>query len=216
VTPMNDDTAILSVLPAGQMPDADPEQEREDSLAEELAHAAPKRWWNRGTVVLAGLVLLAGGFVGGLQAQKHWGTATTAGGGGFAGAGGAAAGRYGGGAGRTGAGAYGFGGGGFGQGAGGTGQGGTGQGTGTGTGSGAAATAAAAGVTGTVKLVDGSTIYVQTSDGNVVTVDTTKKTAVAAASKSTLGSIKAGQTITVQGATGSDGKVAATSVTATK
>jgi hypothetical protein len=194
---MNDDTAILSALPAGQLPDADPEDERADGLAEELAHAAPKRWWNRGTVVLAGLVLLAGGFVGGLQAQKHWGTASTASG--FpAGFGAGAAGRYGGGTGRTGAGTYG---------------GGTGQGTGQ---SGAATAPAATGTTGTVKLVDGSTIYVQTSDGNVVTVNTNGKTTVSAATKSTLKSIKAGQTVTVQGAAGSDGTVTATSVTTSK
>jgi len=209
VTAMNDDTAILSALPAGQLPEADPADERADGLAEELAHAAPKRWWNRGTVVLAGLVLLAGGFVGGLQAQKHWGTASTPSGfpaGGFGGGAGAGAGRYGGGTGRAGAGAYG----GFGPGTGGTGQ-------GAGTGPAAATTApAAAGTTGTVKLVDGSTIYVQTSDGNVVTVNTNGKTTVAAASKAALSSIKAGQTVTVQGATGADGSVTATSVTAQK
>jgi len=211
VTPMNDDTAIMSALPAGQLPEAEPEQERADSLAEELAHAAPKRWWNRGTVVLAGLVLLAGGFVGGLQAQKHWGTASTASRfptGGFGAGAGTGAGRYGGGTGRAGAGAYG--GGGFGQG-----TGGTGQGTGTGQ-TGAAAAAAPAATTGTVKLVDGSTIYVQTSDGNVVTVNTNGKTTVSAASKAALSSIKAGQTVTVQGAAGSDGAVTATSVTAQK
>ncbi len=209
MTPMNDDTAIMSALPAGQLPEAEPEQERADGLAEELAHAAPKRWWNRGTVVLAGLVLLAGGFVGGLQAQKHWGTASTTASrfpaGGF-GAGGAGAGRYGGGTGRAGAGAYG--GGGFGQGAAGAGQG-TGQ-------TGAAAATAPAATTGTVKLVDGSTIYVQTSDGNVVTVNTNGKTTVSAASKAALSSIKAGQKVTVQGAAGSDGAVTATSVTAQK
>jgi Cu/Ag efflux protein CusF len=214
VTPMNDDTAILSALPAGQLPEAEPEQERADGLAEELAHAAPKRWWNRGTVVLAGLVLLAGGFVGGLQVQKNWGTTSTASrfpAGGFgAGAGaGAGAGRYGGGTGRGGAGAYG--GGGFGQG-----TGGTGQGTGATGQTGAAAATAPAATTGTVKLVDGATIYVQTSDGNVVTVNTNGKTSVAAASKAALSSIKAGQKVTVEGATGSDGAVTATSVTAQK
>ena len=107
MTGMNDDTAILSALPAGQLPEADPADERADGLAEELAHAAPKRWWNRGTVVLAGLVLLAGGFVGGLQAQKHWGTASTPSGfpaGGFGGG----AGGFGGGAGGFGGGAGGF------------------------------------------------------------------------------------------------------------
>jgi hypothetical protein len=210
VTPMNDDTAILSALPAGQLPDADPAQEREDGLAEELAHAAPKRWWNRGTVVLAGIVLLVGGFVGGLQAQKHWGTASTTAAGFPGAAAGAGAGRYGGGTGRTGAGAYG--GGNFG---GGFGQGGTGTGTGTGTGAGTAAPAAS-GASGTVKLVDGSTIYVQEADGTVVTVNTNSKTTVAAASKTKLSSIKAGQKVTVAGATGSDGTVTATSVTSSK
>jgi hypothetical protein len=202
VTPMNDDTAILSALPAGQLPDAEPDDESRDGLAEELAHAAPKRWWNRGTVVLAGLVLLGGGFVGGLQVQKNWGTASTASrfpAGGFNGA--AAAG---GGAGR-------YGGGGTGRGGftgGGATQGGAAQGGG--------AAPASSGTTGTVKLVDGSTIYVQTSDGNVVTVNTGPKTAVAAASKSTIKSIKAGQKVTVQGAAGSDGAVTATSVTTQK
>jgi hypothetical protein len=196
VTPMNDDTAILSALPAGQLPDAEPEDESRDGLAEELAHAAPKRWWNRGTVVLAGLVLLAGGFVGGLQVQKNWGS-TRSGNTGFpAGGFGAGAGRYGGGTGRAGAGAFGSG----------------------GAPGGAQPTAAAAssGTVGTVKLVDGSTIYVLTQDGNLVTVNTDGKTTVSAASKSTLKSIKAGQKVTVQGATGSDGSVTATSVTTQK
>jgi len=203
VSPMNDDTAILHPLPPGQLPDADPEDERHDGLAEELAHAAPKRWWNRGTVVLAGLVLLGGGFVGGLQVQKHWGTSSSASGfpAGFGGAG-----RYGGANGGTGrgAGAYGggaLGGGGFTQG---------------GAGPGPAATAASSGTTGTVKLVDGTTIYVQTQDGNLVTVNTNGKTTVSAASKSTVKSIKAGQHVTVEGAAGADGSVTATSVTTRK
>jgi hypothetical protein len=196
VTPMNDDTAILSALPAGQLPDAEPEDESRDGLAEELAHAAPKRWWNRGTVVLAGLVLLAGGFVGGLQVQKNWGS-TRSGNTGFpAGGFGAGAGRYGGGTGRAGAGAFGSGG-----------APGRAQPT---------AAVASSGTVGTVKLVDGSTIYVLTQDGNLVTVNTDGKTTVSAASKSTLKSIKAGQKVTVQGATGSDGSVTATSVTTQK
>lgn len=205
MTSMNDDTAILSALPAGQLPEARPEDESRDGLAEELAHAAPQRWWNRGTVVLAGLVLLAGGFVGGLQAQKHWGTASTPSG--FPAGG---AGRYGGangGAGRGGAGGYGgnFGGGG-----------GLAQGGGAPGGTQGATAAASSGTTGTVKLVDGTTIYVQTQDGNLVTVNTNGKTTVAAASKSSLKSIKAGQKVTVEGAAGADGTVTATSVTTGK
>jgi hypothetical protein len=211
VTSMNDDTAIISALPAGQLPDAEPEDESRDGLAEELAQAAPKRWWNTGTVVLAGLVLLAGGFVGGLQVQKHWGTPATASrfpGAGFANGG---AGRYGGGAGRGGAGAYG--GGAFGGGA----QGAGAQGAGAqGAGAQGGARTASSGTTGTVKLVDGTTIYVQTQDGNLVTVNTNGKTTVSAASKSTIKSIKAGQKVTVQGAAGSDGTVTATTVTTQK
>jgi len=202
VTPMNDDTAVLSALPVGPAPE--PEDDRDD-LAEELAHAAPKRWWNKGTVVLAAIVLLVGGFVGGLQAQKNWGTSATTAGNGFN------AGRgtgYGGGG--TGRAAGGYGNLGGGQFPGGAAQGGAAPG-GTGT-----ATAAAAGTTGTVKLVDGSTIYVQTADGNVVTIKTDGKTAVSAASKSTLKSVKAGQSITVEGSTATDGTVTATSVTTRK
>src|SRR3954447_16645505 len=148
---MNDDTAVLNVA-AG----AEDDVNRDDELAQELAKAAPKKWWNKATIVLAAVVLLVGGFVGGLQAQKQWGTSSTAGATGnrFPGAG-TGSGRYGGGAG-----AYGFpGGGNF-----------PGGGTGTGAGQGApaaGATTAAAGTTGTVKLVDGDTIYVQTADGNV-------------------------------------------------
>ncbi|MEV6842240.1 DUF5666 domain-containing protein [Actinoplanes sp. NPDC051411] len=210
---MNDDTAILSALPAGQLPDAEPEDESRDGLAEELAHAAPKRWWNRGTVVLAGLVLLAGGFVGGVQVQKNWGSTQSRGSGfpagGFAAGANGGAGRYGGGTGRGGAGAYGGGnlGGGAASQAGGAQAGGAQAG---------GAQAASSGTTGTVKLVDGSTIYVQTPDGNLVTVNTDGKTAVSAASKSSLKSIKAGQKVTVQGAAGSDGTVTATSVTTQK
>lgn len=38
-----------------------------------LAAAAPRRWWNRATPVLLAVFLLAGGFLGGVQAQKNWG-----------------------------------------------------------------------------------------------------------------------------------------------
>jgi hypothetical protein len=204
VTPINDDTAVLSALPIGPAPE-EVEDDRGDDLADELAHAAPKRWWNKGTVVLAAVVLLVGGFVGGLQAQKNWGTtATTAGNGGNQNRAG-----YGG----TGRAGYGnFGGGLF---PGGAAQGGAAQGGVAPGGTGTAAAAAAA-TTGTVKLVDGSTIYVQTADGNVVTIKTDGKTTVSAASKSTVKSVKAGQSITVEGSTASDGTVTATSVTTRK
>jgi hypothetical protein len=185
-----DDTAVLPAVPV------DDDGGERDDLAAELAKAAPKRWWNRGTLVLGAVALLLGGFLGGLQVQKHWGTSATAsnratgfgnlnrnaGGGyeGFAGGG------------RTGGGGF-----------------------GTGTGAAPSASAATA-TTGTVKLVDGSTIYVQTPSGDVVTVKTTGRTTVQTVSKSSLSEVKAGQTVTIQGPAGSDGTVTATSVTAGK
>ncbi|WP_229073488.1 DUF5666 domain-containing protein [Actinoplanes sp. DH11] len=45
-----------------------------DNLAGVRAATAPRRWWNRTTVALAGLALAAGGFVGGAAAQERWGT----------------------------------------------------------------------------------------------------------------------------------------------
>ncbi|WP_240670347.1 hypothetical protein [Actinoplanes solisilvae] len=175
---MNDDTAVIEPV-------------RDDGLAAELAKAAPRRWWNRGTVVLGALLLLVGGFVTGLQVQSRWGTtdAPAVRGGGF-----------GGGQNRA---AYG---GGFPQGApqGGAPQGGP-----------AASTPTAAGATtGKVKLVNGTTIYVETADGSVVTVKTDGGTTVATAGK--LADVKAGQSITVQGSAAADGTVTATAVTARK
>lgn len=183
----DDDTAVLTPVPA-------------DDLAVELARAAPRRWWNRATVVLGALVLVVGGFAGGLQAQKRWGPAETP-----AGANRAAGGF--GGQNRAGYGPAG----GFGN------FGGQAQG-------GAAPTASAAasgsggttGTTGTVKLVNGTTIYVQTADGELVTVRTDGATTVATAEKGRLSDVKAGQPVTVRGTAGEDGTITATSVTTEK
>jgi hypothetical protein len=187
----SDDTAVL---PAG--PAADEDGDVRDDLASALAKAAPKHWWNRGTLVLGAVALLLAGFLGGLQVQKHWGTAATASSNraGFAGANRNATGGY-----------QGF-----------PGAGREGGGLGNGTGGAPSASAAAAATTGTVKLVDGSTIYVQTPDGTVVTVKTTGTTTVQSAAKSSLKNLKAGQAVTVQGPAGTDGTVTATSVTAGK
>ncbi len=199
MTPTNDDTAILPMSDDPDTAAADPGDDagRDDDLASALAKAAPRHWWNRATVVLGALVLIVGGFLGGIQAQKQWGATTTAATGraGFGGSGG-----YPNFAGGTGRGQFG---------------GGTGTGTGTGTGATGGGTQAAAGTTGTVKLVDGNTIYLTTADGATVIVTTTGKTTVSTAAKGSLKDIKAGQTVTVQGAAGSDGSVAATSVTTT-
>lgn len=189
------DDTLTQDVPAAEEPG-----ERDDDLAAALAGAAPRRWWNRGTLVLGGCALLLAGFLGGVLVQQHWGATAVAGNRTAAGANRGAAGEFGG-----------FGGAGRGTGTFGGGQTGGGQ-TGSGSGTGSAAGAA---TTGTVKLVDGSTIYVQTANGDVITVRTTPKTTVRTAKTGTIADVKAGQSVTVQGPAGSDGTVAATSVTAT-
>lgn len=171
---MNDETAVIPAV-----------GDDHDGLSKELAAAAPKRWWNRGTVGLGVAALLMGGFLGGVQVQKQWGAET------------AAAGAFPGGGNRGGfpsglsaSGAPG----GFGQNA----EQGTEAGTGT---------------TGKVKLVNGKTIYIETEDGSTVTVKTDGGTTVATAKKGKLSDVKAGDSVTVEGETATDGSVTATSVT---
>ena len=77
-------------------------------------------------------------------------------------------------------------------------------------------TAAASATTGKIKLVDGTTIYIETATGDVITVKTSGTTTVQSASTVKLSDLKAGVTVTIQGPAGSDGIVTATSVTATK
>jgi hypothetical protein len=181
VTTTNDETAIISRI----------EEPDHDGLSGELAAAAPKRWWNRGTVGLGVALLLMGGFLGGVQAQKQWGTSTTA-----------ASGFPAGGMGRTG-------GGGFPR----TGASGA---PGAFPQETAATAATGGGTTGKVKLVNGRTIYVETADGTVVTVKTDGTTTISTATKGKLSDVKAGQSITVEGTAAADGSVTATEVTATK
>jgi hypothetical protein len=149
-----------------------------DDLSEQLAAKAPNRYTNKATVYLVGLVLLVGGFLGGTQVQKHFGTASSS----------------------TNAPAVfpsnfrnAFGGGG-----------GTGGGTGAGGG----------GTTGTVKLVDGTTVYVTTSDGNIVIVHTNSDTTVTTAG--TVKDLTTGSTVTVTGQTAADGSVTASRIVKTK
>jgi hypothetical protein len=164
-----------------------------DDLSERLDAVAPRRWTSRTTLALSGLVLLIGGFVGGAQVQKHWGTAANASsnsrpgivlpsgnpfaGGNFGGRGG-------------------------------------GNGNGGGTGNGG--TGAAAGTTGTVKLVDGTTVYLTTADGQTIIVKTSPSTTVNVNQPGALKDLAPGATVTIQGQTASDGSVNATSITKTK
>jgi hypothetical protein len=156
-----------------------------DDLSEQLQAAAPRRWATRTTLILAGLVLLVGGFVAGAQVQKQWGgtgssaaTGTGNRGTGFPQAGASFP-----------AGAFG----------------GRGQGTGTTGGN---------STTGTVKLVDGTTVYITTASGQTVIVKTDGSTTVE--TPGALSNLTAGSTVTVQGTTGSDGSVTASRITKTK
>jgi hypothetical protein len=148
------------------------------SLEVELAAAASQQWWNRWTVYLVGAALVLGGFIGGIEMQKAYGSSASP----------AASGPQG----QRGNGGYG----GF-------------------PGGGAVpSTAASRPTTGTVKLIDGTTVYVQTESGEVVTVRTNEETAVAVAGA--LKDLKAGDKVTVQGQTDSEGTVTATTVTGSK
>ena len=66
-----------------------------------------------------------------------------------------------------------------------------------------------------MKLVDGTNVYVTTADGSIVKVTTSPTSKVSKATPGSVGDLKAGDTVVVQGATGADGSVAATSITQT-
>lgn len=200
-----EDLAASSAVPAASPPPSDEDllnsSPFEGDLSEELAaEPRPRRRPPSVTLLLGAAVLIVGGFVGGVQADRHWGAKQSPNASSFLSQ---LASR------RAGQGGGGFGGGGFGGqfGAGGAGgAGGLGRRGGNG-----AAGGAGGGTTGTVKLVDGDTIYVQTPNG-IVRVKTTKSTKVTIAKKSTAKSLKTGSTVVVQGTPSQDGTVTATSV----
>ncbi|GIE34370.1 hypothetical protein Ait01nite_074150 [Actinoplanes italicus] len=186
----NRDTEVLPRQSSGH-PDLD----------EALAAVAPRRWWNRTTVGLLGLALLAGGFLGGVQAHERWGTGETQAGGAPNGAGMPS---------------------GFGPAPGGS------RGPGAPgarpevSGSGAApggtvqggAQPAMGAVVGTVKVVDGTTLYVQTDAGETITVRTAADTTVKVSQVASLESITSGLPVTVEGLPDSEGVISATAITA--
>ncbi|MFC7529897.1 hypothetical protein [Actinoplanes sp. GCM10030250] len=198
MTSTDQDTEIL---PRTETPPPPPD------LTEAIEAAAPRRWWNRTTIALLGVALLAGGFLGGVQAQERWGTDETSslperlpGGAGMpsglprggqsaapgaadpAGAPGPAAGAAGPAAADPAA--------------------------------PGAAGPAAAGTAGTVKLVDGKTLYLQTAAGETVTVRTTDTTTVKVTQLSALSSLTPGQQVTIAGTPDEEGILNATAVTA--
>lgn len=165
-----------------------------DDLQAELSAAAPKRWYNRATYVLGALALLVGGFLAGVQVDKHYGSGSSA-----ANARNAALSAL----------ANGFngrGGGGF-EGNGFPGRGGTNPSASPTT------SAAAQSLTGKITLVDGTTVYVTLANGDVLTVRTTTSTKVTVGTATKVSQLKAGQTVTVTGPADSSGNVTASSIT---
>jgi hypothetical protein len=162
-----------------------------DDLDAELAARPPRRVRPGPTLYLGAGVLLVAGFLGGVQAQKQWGPQPASSQANALQQ--ALASRFGG---------AGSGGGGGAGGGGGGGQNGTQQGR-SGTGN----------ITlGTVKLVDGKTIYLQTPTGTIVQVKTDASTKVQVAKQGTAKDLEAGSTVIVQGTPAADGTVTATSV----
>lgn len=157
-----------------------------DDLVAGLAKANRGPWLTRSTGTMLALVLALGGFLAGIQVQKNFGTTAVA----ATPGGGATGNRPGGFRGGTGAFPGGQ------QGAIPGGQ-----------------QAAAAPITGKVKLVDGTTVYLETSDGRLLTVKTGDTTTVQTTDKITLKDLAAGTEVTVQGTT-SDTTVTATTITA--
>ncbi|MFN8036176.1 MAG: hypothetical protein U0V73_09610 [Acidimicrobiia bacterium] len=151
------------------------------------------------TALLAVGVVAAAGFYAGVQVQKHQGSsssATTAGGAnGFA----AAFRRFGaGGAGGTG-------------GAGGSGglaAGGAGAAGGSATPTAGSETRTA----GTVKLVDGTDVYVTEANGNTVLVTTDKATTMTKSATASVNDVKPGQTVVISGIQNKDGSIQGTSL----
>ncbi|MFE3175605.1 DUF5666 domain-containing protein [Amycolatopsis sp. NPDC059090] len=96
----------------------------------------------------------------------------------------------------------------------------TAAGPGTGAGSGqqgagfGGRTAGGRGTVGTVEKIDGSTVTLKTVQGSEVTVSTSDSTTVGVTQPGKLSDLKPGQTVTVQGRTGSDGSVTAQAIVA--
>jgi hypothetical protein len=161
------------------------------------------------TVVLVVVAVASAGFIGGIMVGKHYGSSGSGGlasrFGAFAAAGASPSAGTGSGT-RTGFGGAG--------GAGGAGSGFGGAGAGAGFG-GAGGGAGGNATVGTIKLIDGSTVYVQTSAGDIVQVSTSSGTKVTASSTVPVKSLQPGETVSVEGSKNSKGGVSATSISQT-
>jgi Domain of unknown function (DUF5666) len=186
---MTEERTLVTDIPAPPYDDGDDEPE---------FRPRPRRRAHALTFVLAGALLVAAGFYGGVLVQKHEaGASTSTSGSGrasrFAAAGASGASGASGATGATGAG--GFAGGGFAGGFGG-GRGGAGG----------------SGVAGTVKLVDGPNVYVTDTDGNVVKVTTSGSSQITRTDPATTKDVAPGDVVTVRGTQNSDGSYSATSL----
>lgn len=206
--PGTEDPGAEDSGPQGPGPDpegilAEPPDTR-DISAELAAPPRPRLPWL--TLVLSGGVVAGLAFTGGVLVEKgHLQDSPGTGSAGRNFAAGA------GGQGRTGA---------VQGGAGATGQGRTGSGTGTGQSGGRQGFGSAPGgpgagagaTTGTVKLVDGTTLYVTDAQGNVVKVTTDTNTQITQAKSGKVSDLQPGQTVTVRGSQNPAGDLAATTV----
>jgi hypothetical protein len=68
---------------------------------------------------------------------------------------------------------------------------------------------------GTIKLVDGHTVYVQTTEGDIVQVATSAGTKVTVSSTVPVKDLQPGETVIVEGSKNSSGAIAATSISQT-
>ena len=165
-------------------PEIHPAEANVPAPASDLLPARPRKGIPRVTVILGVGLLAAATFLAGIEAQKQWGDngANADGFGGRAAAFRAAAG------GNGTAGANGGAGGGFFR------RGGGGI------------------TTGKVKLVQGSTIYVTTTDGNTVKVSVPSSTSITKSVTTKLSGVHPGDNVTAIGTTSSDGVIKAVSV----
>jgi hypothetical protein len=166
----------------------------ERDLPEELPPRPRRRLLKPIPLGLLGALLIAGGFIAGVQVQKG----EESGSGASGGAGASAASRF---AGLRGGGA---------SGAGGSGK--TPAGAGAGGGFPGAGAGGARPTTGTVAYLAGDTLYVTNSEGNTVKVNTSPATSVTKTVKTEVKGIHPGETVAVTGATGSGGAVSAESI----
>jgi len=157
------------------------------------------------TLILVALVVASAGFIGGIVVGKHYGGSRSGGAAAFsrfAAAAGATSSASTGAARGAGGGFGGFGGGGTG-------------GTGTGFGGAGGGFGAGNATIGTIKLVDGKTVYVQTTAGDIVQVSTSAATKVTVSTSVPVKDLQPGETVIVQGSKNSSGGVTATSISQT-